>query len=348
MGPIHDQQGLEQGGVNSSDFYKIFGKEQLTTSQDSKLGIPLRNVSVSSIGQADDTVLISNDLRSLQFLLLLTKNFCDKYQVKICGEKTKLQVYNTKNMNIPVEYSKKTVPLFIDDKHIDFNTTAEHLGMLRSIQGNNVTIMTRITAHRQALTGVLHSGMARGHRGSPVTSLHIEKMFASPVLLSGLAPLLLTRKEENLIDQHHKSTLQGLLRLYPRTPRSVVCFLAGSLPGCALLHLRMLSIFGMICRLPENILHRYALDYFTSASLTSTSWFSQIRKLCLFYDLPNPIVLLQEPHTKLAFKSLVKKRVISYWEQTLRHEATLLPSLTYFKPGFMSLVSAHPLWTTAG
>ena len=66
------------------------------------------------------------------------------------GKKTELQVYNTKNMNIPVEYSKKTVPLFIDDKHIDFNTTAEHLGMLRSIQGNNVTIMTRITAHRQA------------------------------------------------------------------------------------------------------------------------------------------------------------------------------------------------------
>ena len=104
----------------------------------------------------------------------------------------------------------------------------------------------------------------------------------------------------------------------------------------------------MICRLPENILHRYALDYFTSASLTSTSWFSQIRKLCLFYDLPHPIVLLQEPHTKLAFKSLVKKRVISYWEQTLRHEATLLPSLTYFKPGFMSLIFVQPLWTTAG
>ena len=91
MGPIHDQQGLEQGGVNSSDFYKIFGKEQLTTSQDSKLGIPLRNVSVSSIGQADDTVLISNDLRSLQFLLMLTKNFCDKYQVKICGEYEKYE-----------------------------------------------------------------------------------------------------------------------------------------------------------------------------------------------------------------------------------------------------------------
>ena len=26
MGPIFDEQGLEQGGINSSEFYKIFGK----------------------------------------------------------------------------------------------------------------------------------------------------------------------------------------------------------------------------------------------------------------------------------------------------------------------------------
>ena len=29
MGPIRDEQGLEQGGKNSSEYYKIFGKEQL-------------------------------------------------------------------------------------------------------------------------------------------------------------------------------------------------------------------------------------------------------------------------------------------------------------------------------
>ena len=33
MGPIKDQLGVEQGGANSGDYYKIFGKEQLETSQ---------------------------------------------------------------------------------------------------------------------------------------------------------------------------------------------------------------------------------------------------------------------------------------------------------------------------
>ena len=34
---IIDEQGLEQGGVSSSDLYKIFGKEQLASAQESKL-----------------------------------------------------------------------------------------------------------------------------------------------------------------------------------------------------------------------------------------------------------------------------------------------------------------------
>ena len=29
MGPIEDQQGLEQGGCSSSDFYKVYGQKQL-------------------------------------------------------------------------------------------------------------------------------------------------------------------------------------------------------------------------------------------------------------------------------------------------------------------------------
>ena len=72
LGPISDEQGLEQGGINSSDHYKIFGKSQLTLVQDSKLGIQLGNIVVSSIGQADDTILLSNDIVNLFYLLNLT------------------------------------------------------------------------------------------------------------------------------------------------------------------------------------------------------------------------------------------------------------------------------------
>ena len=184
--------------------------------------------------------------------------------------------------------------------------------------------------------------------GNPAASLRVELLHCTPVFLSGLAPLVLTKKDETLVDLHHKETLEGLQRLYPRTPRSVVCFLAGNLPGTAHLHLRQLTIFGMICRLTDNILHKHAVSFFSSGLPSSKSWFSQICSLCLQYLLPHPLELLESPLQKTPYKNLIKKHVINYWEQKLRSEASPLLSLTFFRPSFMSLTRPHPIWTSAG
>ena len=52
--------------------------------------------------------------------------------------------------------------------------------------------------------------------------------------------------------------------------------------------------------------------------------------------------------SKVSFKSLVKRRVISFWEEKLRAEAAALSSLKHFKPHYMSLTAIHPIWATAG
>ena len=63
-------------------------------------------------------------------------------------------------------------------------------------------------------------------------------------------------------------------------------------PLCTLLHLHQLSIFGMITRLNENILHKHAVNIFTLVTISPKSWFHQIRKWCLLYNLPHPLELL--------------------------------------------------------
>ena len=78
MGPIVDQLGLEQGGKLSSDEWKIYNNEQLTTPQETDFGISIGDVHVAAIGQADDCVLVSSDLHKLKFLLHLTLQYCDK------------------------------------------------------------------------------------------------------------------------------------------------------------------------------------------------------------------------------------------------------------------------------
>ena len=228
------------------------------------MGVKLQSQTISGIGQADDTGLLSNDIFKLLFLLKLSEEFCKRHKVKLCADKTKLQVFSTKQMKLAVEYAKQNNPITIDGETINFVDSAEHVGMVRSSSGNSVTILTRFTAHKNALRAVLHAGVARGHRGNPAASLHVDQVYGIPVLLSGLGPLVLSKPELSLITKHHRDIISNIQRLLPCTPRSVVYFLAGSLPGEALLHLRQLSIFGMICRLKDSVSYKVAMDLLSS------------------------------------------------------------------------------------
>ena len=178
---------------------------------------------------------------------------------------------------------------------------------------------------------ILPAGLGRCHRGNPAASLQAHQIYGTPVLLSGLTTLNLKYSETQLVSQHVKATLQNLQKFLPRTPSCVVRFLGGHLPGEALLNIRQLSIFGMICRLPGSILYQIADHLLSSAKPASKSWFLNIRELCLKYDLPSPLSLLHQPPTKLRYKALVKSKVMDYWEKYLRNQALKLSSLQYFK-----------------
>ena len=61
-----DELGLEQGGANSSDYYKIYSNENLETAQKSSQGIKLsKSQVISAIGFADDTVITANKVSKL-------------------------------------------------------------------------------------------------------------------------------------------------------------------------------------------------------------------------------------------------------------------------------------------
>ena len=192
------------------------------------------------------------------------------------------------------------------------------------------------------------TGAARHHRGNPAASIRIEKLYATPKLMSGLGALVLLKSEKNIVDQHLKETYENLMRLHPKTPKSVVCFLAGCLPGEALIDMRMFTNFGMICAQKDGVLHSHSLEILMTAKPSSRSWFSSIRDLCLQYGLPHPMKLLQSTLTKHQYKSMTTKAVVNYWEMKLRADAGPLTSLQYFHPEFMSLVHPHPIWRTSG
>ena len=347
LGPAKDSTGFEQGGINSGDFYKLYNNEQLKSAQASNLGVNIGSSTISGIGEADDVILAANSLENLKFLARLTENYCSSFRVKLVASKTKLlPVYHTRHDHL-VEYAQLVNTVMIDGSVVQFVHEAEHVGVLRSSSGNMPNILQRIAAHKKALGGVSSAGMARSHRGNPASSLRVHQLYAAPVLLSGLASLVLTEPELKVIDNHFKSTIQNLQRLHQNTPAGVVFLLGGCLPGKAMLHCRQLSLFSMVCHLPEDHLHSHAKYTLSSAPPSAKSWFQQVRTLCNQYGLPNPLQLLDSPLPKEQFKKETKIKISQYWYNHFVAETRKLKSLKYFKPELYSLTKPHYMWSTA-
>ena len=64
MAGIQDRRGLEQGGLLSSSEYQLVSNAELNIGNESGLGVQIVTVTVEAVGAADDTVLLSNFLKS--------------------------------------------------------------------------------------------------------------------------------------------------------------------------------------------------------------------------------------------------------------------------------------------
>ena len=141
--------------------------------------------------------------------------------------------------------------------HLQFSAQAEHVGVVRSTDGSNLpAIMSCLSAHTKSIFHLLECGGTMSHGGIPAYSLAVEKLYSAPTMYSGLAVLVLSESELNVITRHQKKTLEQLQRLYSRTPRAAVHLLCGCLPAPGLIDLKKFSLIGMIARLgPLSILY---------------------------------------------------------------------------------------------
>ena len=345
MGPILDRRGLEQGGMYSSDAYKIYNNEQTTSSHLSSLGAWVYDDCISCISLADDVALVSDSLVDLNNLLYLTKEYGKKYDVELVPEKTKLLMF--KSGTLEIDPTQETSFLELNGNTIPFSSEAEHLGVLRTSSASNLpNVMKRISAHRRKLYSLLPAGLASRHNASPSSCLKIEKLYALPVLLSGLGSLVLSTLEVKTLHSHYKKTLRSLLKLPNDIPDPALYFLAGSLPLEAYLHMRVLSNFSMICHLQNNPLHSIAKNALIRARPSSRSWFTMLREICIKYNLPHPLNLLDSPLPPIKFKTMYKLKIKEYWRIYLYEKCSALSSLQYLLTPYLSLTQPHPIFTS--
>ena len=131
-------------------------------------------------------------------------------------------VFTTKETELKSKLELATTTISVDGVDIHPTTQASHVGNVRSVDGNSVNLAARLSSHKKAVYGLLSAGMAKGHRANPAASLRVEMVYGVPVLLSGLASLVLSAKDERLLAHQYKVHLQRLLRLHQATPAPVV------------------------------------------------------------------------------------------------------------------------------
>ena len=140
----------------------------LDTAQSSNLGVHMGgNLVLSAVGQADDTGILSNDLCKLKLILKLVTDYCTKYNVKLSSSKTKLMEIS------PPRFKSKPLynPIEIDGLEIKFVEQAEHVGVLRSTNGNMPNILQRISDFKNALGSIVSCGLAKRSSSDPSSSL---------------------------------------------------------------------------------------------------------------------------------------------------------------------------------
>ena len=248
-GSILDKRGLEQGTILSDRIYKLYNNSQLEDAQNSDLGVMIYDTAVAAIGQADDCALITNSPVNLCGLLYLNSLYCKRQHVQLVPEKTKLLVWSPQSQKLKTNLQQLGCPISVDGHAISYASFGKHVGIRRSVEGGNMPhIIDRISAHSRATASILHTGAAVHHSANPSASIQLEQLYDCPVLFSGVASLVLSKKEIKVLSKHHKRTLCRLKKLPSNTPDCVVHFLAGSLPAVGILHLWILSLLCMIAR----------------------------------------------------------------------------------------------------
>ncbi|VDI76287.1 Hypothetical predicted protein [Mytilus galloprovincialis] len=110
------------------------------------------------------------------------------------------------------------------------------------------------------------------------------------------------------------------------------------------IHLKILSLFGNIARANKNSSEwRLAERQLQIKSFDSNRWFIDMKKICIKYNLQNPLSLLYNEMSKGKWKKMTTTAVHKYWTTRINEEIMYYSSLKYIPTSSFKVGIIHPL-----
>ncbi|CAC5375426.1 unnamed protein product [Mytilus coruscus] len=259
--------------------------------------------------------------------------------VNIASDYSKREGYHlqpTKSVILPVKTSNRlfnNMDLDLNGELMPIVDKTPHIGIQRAYKDfTSATIEENLKKARRSLSSLMAPGL-HGEIGlDPVTAISLVKTYIIPVMLYGLETLIPNGKNLDLINKQYKKVLKQTLSLTTNVADPAVYITSGQLPAEAEIHKRALILFGNICRSGKSSMKwRIAERQLSIKNMRSNSWFIEIKKLCLKYDIDDPYSFLVIPLSKLLWKKLISTKVNGYWEKRINNESKLYPSLSYLE-----------------
>lgn len=336
------QQGVRQGGILSTDLYKLYGNRQLDRLTELGIGFHLGEICCVAPTAADDMALAASTLTALQTLVNMSVDYSLMENYLLQPVKSViLAVLNEGNASRSINTD---ISVFMNGERMPVVNEAMHMGILRSADSQESTVKNNMDKARRTIYCLMGAGLHGGNGLDPDTSIHILQIYVLPILVYGLEVVLPRKTLMEQIDRLHKKFLKQILSLPNTTADPAIYVLSGTIPIEGVVHKRALTLFGGICRLPENSIEKQlARRQLSVKGYKSHSWYICIREILLKYKLPQPWDLLESPPTKFAWKRQVRKQVDDYWIENIRSRAALYPSLGYLQTDSFVPGVRHPM-----
>jgi hypothetical protein len=257
------------------------------------------------------------------------------------------KLQETKSVIFQLQTSKKNQHLCqewtLGDKLMSQVESNPHMGITRTSKNQEMnSVLENIQKARKAIYSLMASGLHGENGLDPESSLSMLQSYVLPVLTYGLEVIVPINKALATLEIQYKKIIKQILSLPSNTADPAVYILSGTIPLEAVIHKKVLMLFGNIMRLPGNsIENRLATHQLEHKSLDSHSWFIVVKKLFIKYDFPEIEEILDTKYEKRQWKNIVDKYINQYWTMWIVSQASLYSSLQYISKTLV-LGKCHP------
>ncbi|XP_063427548.1 uncharacterized protein LOC134711049 [Mytilus trossulus] len=303
-------QGVRQGGILSTDLYKVNVNPLLNRLQQSGLGCKIGNVLCNTTACADDIALLGKRPPDMQVQINISADYAGMEGYKLQPQKSvaiHIKPKPTKNNCEPEHYQLGKDPM-------PNVTKSTHLGIIRTTsmrQNIESNVEENVKKARRSAYALFGSGFHGENGLDPESLIHLYKTYISPVLLYGME--LLTPKSAHLetLEKFQKKMLKQILSVPMSTPDPAVYILTGILPVEAQIHTKMMTFFSNICQQSDNSVEKQlGKRQLAVKSSGSHSWYIEVQRVMFKYNLGRAIDMLRRYAQYWCYVCNVRKMVI--------------------------------------